>query len=144
MVRLSSKCLFGAPLANFASFGLKLVSLETTITPSGVSNLKAKLSVIGGYGVRNAVTFTAAVCHAILGDVLGDHQLAQVGASIVLNTGCDVETVQLEIALGDRRDSLGAEGIDRRRKAARPDVLDDVAVVEIVIGMVMANQDVLY
>jgi len=94
--------------------------------------------------VRNAVTFTAAVCHAILGDVLGDQQLAQVGASIVLNTGCDVETVQLEIALGDRRDSLGAEGIDRRRKAARPGVLDEVAVVEIVIGMVMANQDVLY
>jgi len=70
VVRLSSKCLFGAPLANFASFGLKLVSLETTITPSGVSNLKAKLSVIGGYGVRNAVTFTAAVCNTTPSSVM--------------------------------------------------------------------------
>jgi len=80
--------------------------------------------------------------HAIFGDVFGDQKLAQVGTAFVLDAGFDIEPVQFEKRFRHRLDALRAERMDRRRKSRGPGIIDEIAVFEIVIGMVMADENV--
>ena len=75
--------------------------------------------------------------HAVVRDVLGDQQFARVGTAFVVDPGLDVELVQLPKRLCHRFDALRAERVDRCRETGGPGVVEQIAVFEIMIGMVM-------
>ncbi len=64
--------------------------------------------------------------------VRGD-ELAQVGPALVADARLDVETVELKVSLGHRLDRRRAVSVHRRAQARCPAVVDQVAVIEVVV-----------
>src|SRR6202048_4707511 len=114
------------------------------MVPSGVSNLYAKLSVIGGCGVRNAVTFTSDVCSTTPSSVMS-LAISSLRGSGRPSSSIRVSTSNLfSSQFGHRLDAFGAERLDRRRQAGDPGVVEQIAVFEIVIGMVVADENIFH
>ena len=80
---------------------------------------------------------------AVVLDILGGQQFADVGPAFVLDARLDVEAIQFPVGAGHAHQTLWAERMDRRRQPCRPGIVDEIAVFEIVVGVVVADEDVL-
>jgi hypothetical protein len=82
--------------------------------------------------------------YAVVRDVFRDQQFARIGTAFVLDPRLDVEPVQFPERFRHRLDALRTERVDRCRQARRPGVVEQIAVFEVVIGMVVGDEDVLH